>query len=222
MKPRCTYRFFASLLSVSLVIAAHASGKAVNVRASEANKQLTVFLPLLTRQNSAVSSLPSFEEFVASVTNGEASAERGVYVPGVLALAIQQQPAGDTTYIAPTPQVVTQFQSAAYFGVTGLLAHNTLAGAEFFNLSAGQEVRIVFGDGTARTYQVRAIRRYQALDPNNASSSLIDLDTGAVLSALDVFNQMYTGPDHVTFQTCIRQDGIATWGRLFVTALPIS
>jgi hypothetical protein len=158
---------------------------------------------------------------VASVTDGEAHVERGVYVPGVLALAIQQQPAGDSAYIAAEPSVVTQFQSAAYFGVTGLLAHNTLAGAEFFSLSAGQVVRIVFGDGTFRAYQVSAVQRFQALDPSNASSDLVDLATGATWSVVEMFNQMYTGADHVTFQTCIVRDGSANWGRLFVTALPL-
>jgi hypothetical protein len=32
----------------------------------------------------------------------------------------------------------------------------------------------------------------------------------------------YNGAAHVTFQTCILQDGNSSWGRLFVTAIPVS
>ena len=32
----------------------------------------------------------------------------------------------------------------------------------------------------------------------------------------------YDGDAHVTFQTCILQDGNSSWGRLFVTAIPVS
>ncbi len=31
----------------------------------------------------------------------------------------------------------------------------------------------------------------------------------------------YTGAGHVTFQTCIIKDGNPSWGRFFVTAIPI-
>ena len=79
----------------------------------------------------------------------------------------------------------------------------------------------MYGDGTYRTFRISAQHRFQALDPNNPNSNFVDLETGATLSALDVFNQMYTNADQVTFQTCIAQDGVASWGRLFVTATPV-
>lgn len=162
----------------------------------------------------------SFEQFVSSVTNGQAGVVRGVYVAGVLALRVDQQPANQPDYVGSTNGRATQFQTAARFNVIGLLAHNYRSGALFFKLQAGQEVKIVYGDGTIETYIVSAIYQYQALQSNNTQGDLIDLATGQQVSVVDAFNQVYTGDKHVTFQTCIRRDGNNSWGRYFVVATP--
>ena len=223
MKPRLPHHFFTFLFSVLLALVARPIAAIIPV-AGEGSTQPKIFLPVVMQGNASPAStptLPAFNEFVASVSDGQADVARGVYVAGALALPIEQQPAGNSAYITPAPEAVSQFQSAAYFGVTGLLAHNHLAGAQFFNLSIAEEVSIVYGDGSVRAYRITAQHRFQALDPYNPNSNFIDLDTGATLSALDVFNQMYTGDDHVTFQTCIAQNGLSSWGRLFVIATPI-
>lgn len=77
---------------------------------------------------------------------------RGVYVPEVLALLVQQQPAGDPGFVSSMEGIVTQFEYAAQSGVTGLIAHNYLSGELFFNLEIGQEVFIVYGDGSVLQY----------------------------------------------------------------------
>jgi hypothetical protein len=160
------------------------------------------------------------ERFVASVVDGS-GALRGVYVPGVLALRVRQQPAGSPYYVDLSAGVATQFGAASAFGVTGLLADNVSSGVQFYGLSGGQEVTLVYGDGSLRRYQVGAVYRFQALSPRSPYSDFVNLDTGATLTSSDLFSQMYGGGDRVVFQTCIAGDGLASWGRLFVIATPI-
>ena len=202
-----------------------------------------IFLPLIFKSDSTTSSpepvanpqatstpspisnpqappLPVLDAFVTSVMNGQANVLQGVYVPGVLALTIEQQPESDPGYISTRLGVATQFRLASSFGVKGLLAHNFASGADFFNLTADQEVYLVYGDGTVNTYAVTQNYRFQALDPNSPSSQFVNLEDNTLLSAADVFVLVYTGDDHVTFQTCINNDGLSTWGRLFVMGMP--
>ena len=40
------------------------------------------------------------------------------------------------------------------------------------------------------------------------------------LTADQMFKRVYTGDRHITFQTCIFAEGISSWGRLFVVAVP--
>ena len=157
------------------------------------------------------------ETFAASVVDGRANVLRGVYVPGVLALRVVQQAAGAYS-VDMTPGRATQFSAASAYGVTGLLADNVASGVLFYSLSHGQEVTLIYGDGAQRRYQVDGVSRFQALSPTDPYSDFVDLATGARLSATNLFSQMYSGGDKVTFQTCLAQDGIMAWGRLFVTA----
>ncbi len=165
--------------------------------------------------------LPVFEAFVATVSNGKPEAVRGVYVPEVLALSVQQQPANQPFYISSQDGVATQFMSASKNNVIGLLAHNYAGGASFFNLAPGQEARIVYGDGQVKLYSIASIYSFQALDPNSPYSDFIDLSTGKKLTAAQVFAKVYRGGPHVVFQTCIKKGGLSTWGRLFVIATPV-
>ncbi|HLF01316.1 MAG TPA: hypothetical protein VI547_05035 [Anaerolineales bacterium] len=204
MKPNLTLKFFSVLLvaaflftAVMPVEAAAPYGGRIGVRA-----------------------FPSFEKFVSTVTNGQTGVVRGVYVSDVLALRVVQQPAGNAGFVSRNSNVATQFGMAADQGVTGLLAHNYLAGQTFFNLAVGQEVRIVYGNGAVKTYIISAVYQYQALEPANVYSDLVDLSNGLRVTVGDVFGAVYAGDDHVTFQTCIKRDGNASWGRLFVVAYP--
>jgi hypothetical protein len=168
-------------------------------------------------QPAAATTPSELEVFAASVVDGRANVLRGVYVPGVLALRVVQQAAGAYS-VDLTPGRATQFSAASAYGVTGLLADNVASGVLFYSLSPGQEVTLIYGDGAQRRYQVDGISRYQALSPTDPYSDFVDLASGARLSATTLFSQMYSGGDKVTFQTCLAQDGIMAWGRLFVTA----
>jgi hypothetical protein len=165
--------------------------------------------------------IPAFEDFVDSVRNMKADAIVGVYVTNVLALTVQQQPDGDPAYVSSTPDAVTQFDQAAKRNVIGLLAHNYAAGDYFFDLQPGQRVRIILGNGSSQTYIISEIMRFQALEPTSPSIQFIDLGTDEIQSVGEVFNLVYGGEHHLTFQTCIAKDGISSWGRLFVIAVPL-
>ena len=185
-----------------------------------------LFLPAVVRNAVNVSEarptgVPALADFVASIQDGSASTVRGVYVWATLALPVVQQPSGNAGYVSEQPGVATQFGLAALYGVTGLLAHNNLAGQKFFDLGVGEEVLVVHGNGHAKAYRVTAIWRYQALQPDSPISDFVDLASGQTLSAKDLFLRAYTGADQVTLQTCIAANGLSTWGRLFVIATPL-
>lgn len=159
-------------------------------------------------------------DFVALVADGRAGVLRGVYVQNVLALRVVQQSPSAPYFVDLTPGVATQFGAASAQGVTGLLADNVASGVEFYDLRPGHEVVLVYGDGSLRRYVVANADRFQALSPTSPYSDFVNLDTGARLSATTLFGQMYSGGDKLTLQTCLAQDGIMAWGRLFVTAFP--
>lgn len=161
------------------------------------------------------------EEFVSSVSKG-GSGIAGVYVNDTLAMPVVQQPSGNAGWVSEADATITQFGIASEYGSTGLLAHNTHAGAEFFNIESGQEVVVVSGDGETQTYRVDSIRKFQALQPTSPYSDFIDLESGEKLTATDLFYAVYSGDHHLTFQTCIEQDGDLSWGRLFIVATPVS
>jgi hypothetical protein len=162
------------------------------------------------------------DQFRASVTNGNAAELVGVYVPQLFAFPVVQQPKGYATFVSTDPKVVTQFGSASGYGTVGLLAHNNLAGARFYDLQAGQMFLLVYGDGSVAPYKVDSIRKFQALSPEDPFSSFIDLDhPAAQLSSGEVFAQVYTASNQVVFQTCLERNGNPSWGRTFVSAAPL-
>jgi len=163
---------------------------------------------------------PEFADFRRLVQNGEANVLRGVYVEDVLALPVVQQPADEPYYVSNHEGETTQFSMPARYGNIGLLAHNTLSGKFFSQLVTGQEVRLVYGDGRVEYFVVKDILRFQALEPENVSSSFRNLDRQETLSAGQVFQRAYVGKRHLVFQTCIQANGNASWGRLFVVAEP--
>lgn len=171
---------------------------------------------------SAEINLPAFADFVKAVQNGEANVLRGVYIQDVLALPVVQQPAGNAGYVSYNKGEITQFGMAAQYGTIGLLAHNYLSGRHFSQLKAGQEVRLVYGDGRIETFIVTEVLRYQALQPTSPYSSFRNLDKEETLTAEGMFKRVYFSDGQVTFQTCIEAEGDPSWGRLFVIAVPKS
>jgi hypothetical protein len=164
--------------------------------------------------------VPSFADFSRSIQTGEADVLRGVYVPDVLALPVVQQPEDRPYYVSNRNGETTQFSMASQYGNIGLLAHNTLSGKFFSELSVGQPVHLVYGDGRVESFVVAEILRFQASDPQSISSSFYNLDRNETLSSVEMFSRAYGGARHLVFQTCIEAYGNLSWGRLFIVALP--
>jgi len=163
---------------------------------------------------------PNFINFVTSVKDGHSGMLRGVYIKGVFSLPVFQQPSDNPAYVFPTRGILTEFRAARKAGNIGLLAHNYLAGKDFSLLAQGQEVRAVFGDGKIEFFKITKILRFKTLQPTSITSDFIDLENGQLFTATQVFNRVYGGARHVTFQTCIYKDGNSSWGRLFIIAEP--
>lgn len=184
------------------------------------------FTPMSTGQ--ALSSqfpdhnLPLLEVFVSQVRNSKATELRGIYIPEILAARVVQQPMGNTEFVSPRQNIITQFDLASQVGSMGLLAHNYLAGESFSLLKEGQKFFLIYGDGQVSTFVVTDIRRYRALELNKASSELEDLENGDLLTASALFSKIYDRPGQVIFQTCISMGRNLGWGRLFVIAEPYS
>lgn len=175
------------------------------------------FAPTVRYPKSAVS---DFQNFYNPIQNGKADVIRGVYVSDILALPVVQQPDNDPYYVSSHDGEVTQFAIASQYGNIGLLAHNNLSGRSFSKLSVGQEVELVYGDGRIEKFVITEILQFQALQPQSQQSSFLNLDTSETLSANQMFNRVYAGNYHLTFQTCIKANGNMSWGRLFVVATP--
>ncbi|NPV85736.1 MAG: hypothetical protein HPY45_06975 [Anaerolineae bacterium] len=170
---------------------------------------------------SAPAAQPRFDAFVESVKNGVSSQIVGVYVDGVLALRVVQQPPNDPGYVSIRDGEATQFRLAATIANNiGLLAHNYLAGKQYFNIREGDLIQVVYGDGRVEEFEVTRILQYQALSPDSPTSDFVDLQNGATLSATNLFYEVYGGAYHLTLQTCIARDNDSEWGRLFIIAEP--
>src|SRR5688500_18666253 len=181
----------------------------------------SAFVLPVSAKNTA-GAFPSLNSFIESVSNGDANTLRGVYVQDVMAFPIIQQPVDAPGFVSQNNGQLTQFNMAAQAGNVGLLAHNYLSGNSLSILKSSDVVTLVFGDGHTESFSVTAVLQYQALDPNNMHSEFKDLETQATLSAEQLFNKVYRGDRHVTFQTCIEGDGNLSWGRLFVIAEPVT
>lgn len=160
-------------------------------------------------------------DFAQSLVDGNSGVIRGLYVEEKFAYPVIQQPSGNAGFVSTASEVVTDFAMARKYGVTGLLAHNYLAGADFFALQVGDIVQVVYGDGVIQRYQITTISSFQALSPRSASSNFIDLQTSEQLTATELFKRVYMGSHHLTLQTCIQQGTEDSWGRLFIIAQPI-
>ena len=166
--------------------------------------------------------LPTFADFSKTVQNGKATDLRGVYVSDIMALPVVQQPSNNAGYVSNNNNETTQFAMASQFGNIGLLAHNHLSGKSFSRLTVGQEVRLVYGDGKVEIFIVTEVLKYQAMQPKSPYSEFRNINDNKTLTAEQMFKRVYFGDRHVTFQTCIENNGNLSWGRLFVIAIPES
>jgi len=163
---------------------------------------------------------PFFDQFVLAIKNNNPSQVVGVYVDGVLADRVVQQPSSNPGYVSTIDTIVTQFGLVAktFSSNIGLLAHNYLAGQLFFNLLQGQDILLIYGDGSVTDYEVSSIDQFQALSPTSPSSQFVDLATGETLTATELFLKVFGGDAKTTMQTCIAQGSESSWGRLFIIA----
>ena len=161
------------------------------------------------------------QDFVQSVVNGKSDQVVGIYVPGLLALPVGQQPKGNTGFVTREPDSVTQFNLARKYGTIGILAHNDLAGAKFGNLKLHQYAIAVYGDGRLDYFIIDEIQQYQALSPTSTYSDFRNINEEEnLLSAGQVFSRVYFPGNRLVFQTCIAAQGDPSWGRLFIIARP--
>jgi hypothetical protein len=175
----------------------------------------------ISQTASDTANLPSISEFTQQVSDGQADQVRGIYVSRVMALHIVPQPQGDPSFISAEEGTATLFQTASFFGVTGLLAHNFLSGRDFFHLTSGQEINVIYGDGHLRNYRVSQIDDFQRLSINDLRSNFMELSSGLQKTADQVFADFYQGSPHLTLQTCIERDGEWSWGVRFIKADPL-
>lgn len=186
---------------------------------------LTAFAPINTVLADSVSDqalLPTLSAFSASVQNSNPSQITGLFVSGLMAVPVIQQPSGQAGYVSTAADTITQFAAASKYGTTGLLAHNYLAGSQFFSLNHGSVITLVYGDGSTQYFQVSAVMQFQALSPNSPYSNFVNLaNPGVTLSSSDLFYQTYGLGDVLVLQTCIEQGNEPSWGRLFVIAEPV-
>lgn len=177
-------------------------------------------IAIIPSDTSTSTTLPTLKSFSTSIVNGS-GALSGVYAPGLFAFPITQQPNGDAGYVSAKPDVLTQFRMASQYNTIGLLAHDYLAGAAFENFQVGQDIVLIFGNGSQKYYQVYEIRQFQALTPTSAYSDFVDLASQKRMSVEQLFYQTYGLGNRLIFQTCISKNKISSWGRLFILAKPV-
>jgi hypothetical protein len=141
-----------------------------------------------------------------------------VEVPGHLSYKVVEQPQGNDAFISHKPVTLTHFRLAAHYGTIGLIAHNSLAGAAFFDLKLGELINVIYQSQNKVSFQIRSIRSFQALSPSRTDSVFIDLENGSRYTASDLFLEIYGADASLVFQTCLERNGLRTWGRFFVLA----
>lgn len=165
-----------------------------------------------------------FYQFIKNVTAKKTGNQFvGMIVPKLFTSPIAQQPTGRPDFVSNEPEIVTEFSLSRQFGSTGLLAHNNLAGANFSQLEENDLIVLVTANKEYKLYKVEKILSYQALSPNSPYSNFVDLkDSSRILSAADLFMEVYTDEGSLVIQTCITQGNEPSWGRLFVQAFPVT
>jgi hypothetical protein len=198
-----------------LTLIANLSGSAAPAFAS--NSIASTGQTTNVRSNTTAALLPNLQEFVSKMRNGESQSVVGVYVAGIMALPVIQQPSSQPAFVSNDRDVLTQFRMASQYGTTGILAHNYLAGDYFFKIVKGQDVVIVYGDGKTKTFRIEDIQSYQALSPYSVYSNFVDLAApGRKMTSTEVFNRVYGQGNVLVLQTCIKVGNEASWGRLFL------
>jgi hypothetical protein len=162
-----------------------------------------------------------FERFLEEVTNGDEYTITGIYVAGLFRLRVLQQPPQDAAYVSNEDGTATQFQSPALYGVIGMLAHNFLSGKHFYSLVPGQEIRIIYGNGSFRNYQITGFADFERMTRFDIRSDFRDLQTDELVSSRDLFARFYQDGNYLTLQTCLEGEGYSNWGVRMISAVPM-
>ncbi len=180
--------------------------------------------PELVNINFQSINFSNFSRFVKTVTSKRSENQLvGLIAPNHFNLPITQQPAGRADFVSNEPEVITEFSLSRQYGSIGLLAHNHLAGSHFSSLKENDLIVLVTSNKEYKLYKIEKIATYQALSPNSPYSNFVDLkNSSKILSAEDLFMEIYAHEDSLVFQTCIAKDNEPSWGRLFIHAFPVS
>ncbi|HSM24465.1 MAG TPA: hypothetical protein VK856_06345 [Anaerolineaceae bacterium] len=168
-------------------------------------------------------SFQSFTKFIKSVTLEKSGKSFvGIISPKSFSLPIMQQPGGQAGFVSNESDKITEFALARQYGTTGLLAHNHLAGSYFASLVENDLLILVNANKEYKIYRIEKISSFQALSPNSPYSNFVDLNnTSRILTATDLFYEVYTAEGTLVLQTCIAQGSELSWGRLFIQAVPV-
>ncbi len=178
---------------------------------------------LVSGYEAAHSSSPDRDltSFIINVAEPTCNSIAGVYVKDKLQLSVTQQPADQPGFVSTLSGTVTQFTFADEHGSVGLLAHNYLAGSDFYKIVVNDEIYLVNGNGQTERYYVTEIRQYQALEPTSPYSSFVDLsDVSHKIAYDELFAEIYGQADRLILQTCLSNQDSSSWGRHFVIAIP--
>ena len=88
--------------------------------------------------------------------------------------------------------------------------------AIFSEIKTGQEMILVYGDGSVQHFQASNIVDYQRLTPTDLKSNFLELASGQQLTADQLFSMYYHKAHHLILQTCILNDGNPDWGVRFI------
>ncbi len=202
--------FFAFFFLFGFLVPARTNSELIPVTKAILNDSASLY---------SVESDHALSSFIFSIYNSNKYSIRGLYIENVLQLPVIQQPASNPGYVSTAANTITQFGIATNYGSVGLLAHNNLAGSEFFKIDTDDTIVLVYGDGHLESYDVTEIREYQALSPNSPYSSFVNLSNPEqIITYEDLFYDTYGIGGRVVLQTCIEQNGIDSWGRLFIIA----
>lgn len=168
------------------------------------------------QENNFLSDLRAFQK---QIDSGKTFA--GLFAPNEFAYPVVLQPQNAPAYVSSRPDELTYFALAEKYGSVGLLAHNTLAGKDFYSLNVGDEVGY-YQNGIWQWYRVEKILQFQALTPESPTSDFRDLEhPERVLSASRLFQEIYAQPGKLILQTCLTRGQNNSWGRVFIVATPI-
>jgi len=162
---------------------------------------------------------PDLAAFIASLPERPPDEVVGVYAPGVMALIVEPQPPNHSLFVTEKVGYATLFDRPLRYNVTALLAHNTFSGIHFYDLELGDEVTLIYGDGSVALYRIDAIEDFQKLEAGNPRSHYVELTTGQVMSTNDVFTRFYRNGPHLVLQTCLEHEGDYNWGVRFIKAV---